>query len=79
MVKLTVVPVIPLASSEAMKAATLAISTSVMTRRGWVVPARYPWNYSQVMPNALALASKTSFIVLVSGMPCGRRPTTRMP
>ena|SRR6266851_6948998 len=34
---------------------------------------------SQVIPDAFALSSKTSFIVLVSGMPCGRRPTTRMP
>src|SRR5258708_7071302 len=41
MVMLTVVPVIPLALSDAMKAAMFATSSSVMTRRGWVVPARY--------------------------------------
>ena len=57
MVKLTVVPVIPLALSEAMKTAMFATSSSVMTRRGWVVPARYPWNCSQVMPAAFALRS----------------------
>ena len=39
MVKLTVVPVIPLALSEAMKTATLAISASVMSRRAWVLLA----------------------------------------
>ena len=35
MVRLTVVPVIPLALSDAMKTAMFAISSSVMTRRGW--------------------------------------------
>jgi hypothetical protein len=34
MVKLTIVPVIPLALSEAMKTATLASSSSVVSRRG---------------------------------------------
>ena len=43
MVKLTVVPVIPLALSEAMKTATLATSASVMTRRGWVVERTFAW------------------------------------
>ena len=42
MVRLTVVPVIPLALSEAMKTAMFAISSSVMTRRGWVVPGEVP-------------------------------------
>ena len=37
MVKVTVVPVIPLAVSEAMKTAMLAISSNVTRRRGWVV------------------------------------------
>ena len=36
MVKLTVIPVIPLALSEAMNTPTLAISSSVISRRGWV-------------------------------------------
>ncbi len=40
MLKLTLVPVIPLALSEAMKTATLAISASVISRRGWVLLAR---------------------------------------
>ena len=44
---------------------------------GGARPGR-PWNCSQVM-SVLGLASKTSLIVLVSGMPCGRKPTTRMP
>src|SRR5215217_5296737 len=42
MVKLTVVPVIPLALSEAMKAATFAISASVMSRRGCVLSRGTP-------------------------------------
>src|SRR5512133_863995 len=37
MVRLTVVPVIPLALSEAMKTARFAISSSVMSRRAWVL------------------------------------------
>ncbi len=37
MVRLTVVPVSPLALPDATKTATSAISPSVMTRRGWVV------------------------------------------
>src|ERR1035438_9429130 len=39
MVRLTVVPVMPLAPSDAMNAATLAISASVMSRRPWVLLA----------------------------------------
>lgn len=39
MVMLTVVPVIPLALSEAKKTAMLAISSSVMSRRVWVLAA----------------------------------------
>jgi hypothetical protein len=54
MVKLTVVPVIPLALSEAMKTATSAISSSVISRRGWVLLASNSRHYSQVMPDALA-------------------------
>src|SRR5215208_3700103 len=52
MVRLTVVPVIPLASSEAMKAATFAISSSVMSRRGWVLLASISCHCSQVSPDA---------------------------
>jgi hypothetical protein len=44
MVRLTVVPVIPLAWPDATKAATLATSSRAMTRRGWVSLARYPAN-----------------------------------
>jgi hypothetical protein len=51
MVKLTVVPVISLALSEATKTATLAISSSVMTRRAWVVLASNSCHCSQVMPD----------------------------
>jgi RNA polymerase sigma-70 factor (ECF subfamily) len=36
---LTVVPVIPLALLEAMKTAAFAISSSVISRRGWVLLA----------------------------------------
>ena len=79
MVKLTVVQVIPLALSEAMKTAMLAISSSVMSRRAWVLLARNSCHCSQVIPDALARGSKASLIVGVSGMACGRRPTTRMP
>ena len=49
MVRLTVVPVIPLALSDARKTAAFAVSSSVMTRRGWVVLARNPSNCAQVM------------------------------
>jgi hypothetical protein len=79
MVKLTEVPVIPLALSEAMKTAMFAIFSSVMSRRAWVLLARNSCHCSQVMPDALARGSKASLIVPVSGMACGRRPTTRMP
>ena len=39
MVRLMIVPVSPLALSDATKAATLAISSSLMSRRGWVLLA----------------------------------------
>jgi hypothetical protein len=39
MVRLTLVPVITLALSDAMKTATLATSSSVMRRRAWVLLA----------------------------------------
>ena len=68
MVKLTVVPVIPLALSEAMKTAMFAISSSVMSRRGWVLLASNSCHCSQVIPDALARGSKASLIVRVSGM-----------
>ncbi len=54
MARLTVVPVIPLALSEAMNTATSATSASVMTRRGWVVLASCVWNSSQVIPDPLS-------------------------
>ena len=80
MVKLTVVPVIPLALSEAMKAATSAVSASAMSRRGWVLLASSSWNCPHVMPNDLARASKKRLLDPTdSGIACGRRPTTRMP
>ena len=63
MVKLTIVPVIPLALSEAMKTAMLAISASVMSRRGWVLLARNSCHCSQVIPDVLARGSKASLIV----------------
>jgi hypothetical protein len=56
-----------------------AISSSVMSRRGWVLLARDSCHCSQVIPVALARGSKLSLIVRVPGMPCGRRSTTRMP
>jgi hypothetical protein len=58
MVKLTVVPVIPLALSEAMKTAMFAISSSVISRRAWVLLASNSWNCSQVISDTLARASK---------------------
>ena len=80
MVKFTVVPVIPLALSEAMKTATLAISASVISRRGWVLLASNSWNCYQVIPDALARGSKKRLLDPTdSGIACGRRPTTRMP
>jgi hypothetical protein len=79
MVRLTVVPVIPLAWSEAKKAAAFAVSARVEPRRAWVLLANVACHCSQVTPNAVARASKASLSVLVSGMPFGRRPTTRMP
>src|SRR5437867_3214693 len=54
MVRLTIVPVIPLALSEAMKTAMLASSASVESRRVWVLLALNSWNCSQVIPDALA-------------------------
>ena len=33
----------------------------------------------QVVPDAFAKSSKLPLILAVSGMPCGRRPTTRIP
>ena len=46
MVRLTVVLVIPLALSEAMKTATFAISSRVMSRRGWVLLASISCHFS---------------------------------
>jgi hypothetical protein len=54
MLKLTTVPVSALASSEAMKTATLANSASVVSRRMWVLPAIISWNCSRETPHALA-------------------------
>jgi hypothetical protein len=54
MVKLTIVPVIPLPLSDATNTATFAISSSVMSRRGWVLLASSSWNCSQVIPDLLA-------------------------
>ena len=65
MVRLTAVPVIPLALSEAMKTATSAISSSVMSRRAWVLLARDSCHCSQVSPDALARGSKASLMVRV--------------
>jgi hypothetical protein len=53
MLKLTTVPVIALASSEAMKAAVLAISARVVSRRVWALPAIRSWNCSHEIPQAL--------------------------
>src|SRR6266508_3655777 len=63
MVKLTIVPVISLALSEAMKTAMFAISSSVISRRGWVLLASNSCHCSQVIPDALARGSKASLIV----------------
>ena len=76
MVKLTVVPVIPLASSEAMKTATSAISASVISRRGCVLLASISCHCSQVIPDALARGSKAFLIVPVSGMAAPDRAAT---
>jgi hypothetical protein len=54
MVRLTVVPAIPLALSDAMKTAMLASSSSAMTRRVCAVLAKNPVNCSQVRPDVLA-------------------------
>jgi len=56
MVRLTVVPVIPLSLSEARKTAMFAASSSVMSRREWVLLASASWNCSQVIPDILARA-----------------------
>ena len=77
MVRLTVVPVMPAARSDAKNTAAFAISSSVMRRRGCVLLARNSCHCSQVMPDALARGSYASRIVRVCDMPCGRRPTTR--
>ena len=60
MVKLTVVPVIPHARSDAAKTATCASSASVESRRVWVLPASDSRHCSQVTPNAVARTSKAS-------------------
>jgi hypothetical protein len=65
---------------EAMKIAMFAISSSVMSRRAWVLLASSSWNCSQVIPDALARDSKKRLLDPTdSGIACGRRPTTRMP
>ena len=69
MVRLTVVPVIPLALSDAMTTAMFAISSSAMSRRGWVLLARNSCHCSHVIPDALARGSKASLMVRVSGIP----------
>lgn len=58
MVKLRVVPVIPLARSEAMRTAMFAISSTVMSRRAWVLLARNSCHCSHDIPDALARGSK---------------------
>ena len=55
--RFTVVPVIPLAPSEAKKVATRAISSSVIRRRGWVLPANPSCHCAQVIPVAFARGS----------------------
>jgi hypothetical protein len=69
MVKLTVVPVIPLALLDAIKTATFDISSIVMSRRPWVLLAGICCHCSQVIPDALARGSNALFIVPVSGRP----------
>jgi hypothetical protein len=49
-VRLSVVPVIALARSEATTTAMPASSSSVITRRVCDIPARYAWNCSHVSP-----------------------------
>jgi hypothetical protein len=66
MVRLTVVPVIPLAWSDATNTATLAISASVMSRRPWVLLASNCCHCSHVIPVALARGSNAFLIVRVS-------------
>src|SRR5262245_43611688 len=78
MARLTVVPVIPLALSEARKTAVSASSASVESRRVCVLLASASVNCSQVMPDASAYTPKASLILAVSGLPCGRRLATRM-
>ena len=50
MVRFTMVPVTPLALSEAMKTATSAISARVINRRGWVRLASSSCHCSQIKP-----------------------------
>src|SRR5262249_20533505 len=77
--RLTTVPVIPLAWSDATKAAALASSSSVV-RRLRCVPLSIRARYSAaVMPAAVANFSKFSRIVAVSGIALGIRHTTRTP
>ena len=49
-----VVPVIPLAASDARNTAAFATSASVESRFVWVLPTRASWNRSQVLPDASA-------------------------
>ena len=58
----------PARLSEAMKAATFAISSSVISRRAWVLLASSSCHCSQVIPDASARGPKASLIVRVSGM-----------
>jgi hypothetical protein len=52
MLRLTVVPVIPLAWPDATKTGMLATSASAESRCVWVLLASASWNCSQVMPDA---------------------------
>src|SRR5262245_43478745 len=77
--RLTTVPVIPLAWSDATNAATLASSSSVV-RRLRCVPLSIRARYSAgVTPAAVANFLKFSRIVAVSGIAFGIRHTTRNP
>jgi hypothetical protein len=59
MLRLTMLLVIALASSEALKAVTLAISATLGSRRRCYLPAIGSWNCSHDIPRTFSAAEKT--------------------
>src|SRR5271156_2647660 len=78
-VRLTTVPVIAAARSEAANAAASASSVSVVARLRCVCAAMVAAKSSRVMSYAWACSPKTTLMVGVSSMPVVRRQTARTP